>query len=117
MGAQKVTAGGYKVCWGADRDEAVKTAHTRWSNELLPGELAQVLPQPRHFEQAPELVTTDMVADNVVCGDDVDAHLQQFKAFVDAGYDEVYVSQIGPDQCGFVDFHAAEVLPRLRSQP
>jgi len=32
---------------------------------------------------------------------------------VDAGYDEVYVSQIGPDQQGMLDFYAREVLPHL----
>jgi G6PDH family F420-dependent oxidoreductase len=114
-GAGKVTAVGYKVCWGPDRDEAVETAHARWANELLPGELAQVLPQPRHFEQASGLVTPDMVAGTLVCGDDVDAHLAQFKAFVDAGYDEIYVNQIGPDQRGFFDFYATEILPQLKS--
>jgi G6PDH family F420-dependent oxidoreductase len=114
-GAGKVTAAGYKVCWGPDRDEAVKTAHARWANELLPGELAQVLPQPRHFEQASELVTPAMVADTLVCGDDVDAHLKQFKAYADAGYDEIYINQIGPDQRGFFDFYASQILPQLKS--
>lgn len=114
-GAGKTTAAGYKVCWGRDREEAVQTAHARWANELLPGELAQVLPQPRHFEQASELVTPEMVADAIVCGDDVDAHVQQFKAYRDAGYDEIYINQIGPDQQGFFDFYAAEVLPQLKN--
>ncbi|HEV2633524.1 MAG TPA: TIGR03557 family F420-dependent LLM class oxidoreductase [Actinocrinis sp.] len=112
-GQGKTTAAGYKICWGADRDKAVETAFARWPNELLPGELAQVLPQPRHFEQASELVDRDMVADAIVCGDDVDAHLKQLKAFIDAGYDEIYVNQIGPDQRGFFDFYAAEILPQI----
>ena len=43
---------GLKVCWGPDRDACVQTAHRMWPNEALEGELAQVLPSPRHFEQA-----------------------------------------------------------------
>ena len=113
-GQGKTTQSGYKVCWGADREAAIKTAHERWANEALPGELAQVLPQPRHFEQASALVTPEMVAEFVVCGDDVDAHLRKLTEYAEAGYDEIYVNQIGPDQSGFFDFYAGEILPRFR---
>jgi hypothetical protein len=34
-----------------------------WPTEQLPGELAQILPTPAHFEQAVELVSEDMVAE------------------------------------------------------
>ena len=40
----------------------MKTVHRLWPNEALPGELAQVLPTPAHFEQAAELVTEEMIA-------------------------------------------------------
>ncbi len=113
-GAGKVAQGGYKVCYGRDREECVKTAHARWANEALPGELAQVLPHPRHFEQASTLVTPEMVGDMVTCGDDVEAHLQMLTKYVDAGYDEIYINQIGPDQRGFFDFYADRILPQFR---
>ena len=97
-----------------DRDAAIKTVHARWANELLPGELAQVLPQPRHFEQAASLVTPEMVAEAVVCGDDPHAHLKMLTDYADAGYDEIYVNQIGPDQRGFFEFYAEHILPQVR---
>jgi G6PDH family F420-dependent oxidoreductase len=112
-GAGKVTQGGYKVCWGPDRHAAVKTAHERWANEALPGELAQVLPQPRHFEQAQSLVTPQMIGDTLVCGDDEEEHLRRFAEYADAGYDQIYVNQIGPDQRGFFDFYSTRILPQL----
>jgi G6PDH family F420-dependent oxidoreductase len=114
-GGAKPAQGGYKVCWDADPDQAVKIAHERWANELLPGELAQVLPQPAHFEQASELVTPEMVAEQFVCGPDEDAHVKLFRSYVDAGYDEVYVNQIGPNQRGFFDFYANRILPQLKT--
>src|SRR5205085_1584431 len=49
-GTGPVQAGG-KVCFGPDEAEAVKTAHRLWPNVGLPGELAQVLSTPSHFEQ------------------------------------------------------------------
>ncbi|ALO97368.1 LLM class F420-dependent oxidoreductase [Streptomyces olivaceoviridis] len=112
-GGAKLVSGGTKVCYGADRDECVRTVHRLWYNELLPGEMGQVLPSPRHFEQLQELVTEDMVREKSVCGDDVDEHVSALKAFADAGFDRVYVNQIGPDQRGFFDFYRTKVLPQL----
>ncbi|MFF3614802.1 TIGR03557 family F420-dependent LLM class oxidoreductase [Streptomyces sp. NPDC002580] len=112
-GGHKPVLGGLKVCWGTDRQEASKTAHRLWPNQQLPGELAQILPEPAHFEQASTLVTEDMVADSVVCGNDVDQHTEAVAAYVRAGFDEVYVGQIGPDQQGFFDFYRKDVLSRL----
>ncbi|AEW97267.1 MULTISPECIES: LLM class F420-dependent oxidoreductase [Streptomycetaceae] len=112
-GGNKPVAGGTKVCWGPDKREAVRTAHRLWANEQLPGELAQVLPTPRHFEQASTLVTEERVAENVTCGDDVDEHVATLRAFADAGFDTVYVNQIGHDHRGFFDFYRTKVLPRL----
>ncbi|MFM9373374.1 LLM class F420-dependent oxidoreductase [Streptomyces sp. Da 82-17] len=113
-GAGKPVLGGLKVCWGGDRDQAVKTAHRLWANLLLPGELGQVLPMPQHFEQATELVTEDMVRSGMTCGDDLDEHVRSVRAYEEAGFDEVYVGQIGSEQQGFFDFYGGEVLPRLR---
>jgi G6PDH family F420-dependent oxidoreductase len=106
--------GGMKVCWGEDEAQAVKTAHRLWPNEALPGELAQVLPTPEHFEQACQLVTEEMVAEAVPCGPDLDRHVEKIKAFADAGFDELYIQQIGPDQDAFFKRYREEVLPRVR---
>ncbi|MYY00260.1 TIGR03557 family F420-dependent LLM class oxidoreductase [Streptomyces sp. SID486] len=112
-GGAKPVSGGTKVCYGTDREECVRTVHRLWYNELLPGEMGQVLPSPRHFEQLHELVTEDMVRDEVVCGGDPEQHARALRAFADAGFDRVYVNQIGPDQRGFFDFYRTKVLPQL----
>jgi G6PDH family F420-dependent oxidoreductase len=113
-GAGKPVLGGLKVCWNPDRDWAVKTVHRLWPTELLPGELAQILPTPRHFEQAAELVTEQQVADAVPCGDDVDEHMESVRAYVDAGFDQVFVNQIGQQYHGFFDFYRQQMLPALQ---
>jgi G6PDH family F420-dependent oxidoreductase len=113
-GGRKPVQGGFKVCYGPDEQAAVETAHRLWANEQLPGELAQILPTPAHFEQASSLVTPDMVGEAVVCGPDADRHAENVRQFEQAGYDEVYVQQIGPDQEQFFRFWSEEVLPKLR---
>jgi hypothetical protein len=97
-----------------DESEARKTPHRLWSNEALPGELAQELPVPAHFEQATQLVTEEMVGEAFSCGPDPDKHLQQLQAYAQAGYDEIYVQQTGPEQEGFFRFYEREILPKLR---
>ncbi|MCP3801594.1 TIGR03557 family F420-dependent LLM class oxidoreductase [Allokutzneria sp. A3M-2-11 16] len=104
---------GFKVCWADTEIEGARTAHRLWPNEHLPGELAQVLPTPRHFEQASELVTEDTVREAVPCGPDPEKHVAALRKYVDAGYDEVYVQQIGPNQDAFFKAWAAHVLPRF----
>ncbi|MFD9692516.1 TIGR03557 family F420-dependent LLM class oxidoreductase [Kitasatospora sp. NPDC059146] len=113
-GAGKKVVGGVKVCWNSNREAAVEAVHRLWPTELLPGELAQVLPTPAHFEQASELVTPEMVAETVTCGDEAEEHVETVRAYVRAGFDEVYVGQIGPDQAIFFDAYRELVLPALR---
>ncbi|MGW0709557.1 LLM class F420-dependent oxidoreductase [Streptomyces sp. NPDC002643] len=115
-GGNGLVSGGLKVCWGHDREAAVRTVHRLWSNQLLPGEMAQILPTPSHFEQLRPLVTEEMVSENTLCGDDIDAHVSALTAFADAGFDRVFISQIGPGQQGFFDFYRTKVLPRLRER-
>ena len=113
-GGDKPAHGAFKVCYGEDEAEARKTAHRLWPNDLLPGELAAVLPTPTHFEQAAQLVTEEMVAEAMPCGPDSEPHREMIHQFADAGYDEVYVQQIGPNQKAFFDFYEKEILPEFR---
>jgi G6PDH family F420-dependent oxidoreductase len=113
-GAEKVVQGGLKVCWGEDAAAARRTAHRLWANDALPGELAQILPTPEHFEQASTLVTEETVTAEMPCGPDVEDHLRAIRKYEEAGFDEVYVNQIGPDQEGFFTAYRDEILPVLR---
>jgi G6PDH family F420-dependent oxidoreductase len=113
-GEEKLVAGGMKVCWAEDEQRARATAHRIWPNDALPGELSQLLPTPKHFEQASELVSEDTVVEGITCGPGLDEHLKAIRAYEHAGFDELYIQQIGSEQEGFFEFYAREVLPRLR---
>ena len=102
---------GTKVCFMADEDEARATAHRLWPNEALPGELAQILPTPSHFEQACQVVTPEMLVTPV--GPDLDAHAASLQEYADAGVDELYVQQIGAQQDAFFTTWAEDILPRF----
>lgn len=112
-GEGKPRLGGMKVCWHEDEAEARRLVHELWPTEGLPGELGQELATPAHFEQAVSLVTEEMVTENIACGPDPERHLEVIRQYVDAGYDEIYVQQIGPDQEGFFRFYEREILPKF----
>jgi G6PDH family F420-dependent oxidoreductase len=102
---------GAKVCFMDDEERALETVLRLWPNEGLPGELAQVLPTPAHFEQACELVTGEHIASPV--GPDVERHVESLQQYADAGVDELFVQQIGPEQDAFFTTWAGQVLPRF----
>jgi len=70
---------------------------------------------PTFFDQASELMTEEMVAEKTPCGNDPAVHVAAIKEYVDAGFDEVYVAQVGPDQALFLELYAKEVLPHFAS--
>ena len=100
-------------CWGEDEAHARKVAHARWPNAAIGGELSVELPLPRHYEQAAETVREEDVAETVPCGPDPERHLESIRKAIDAGFDHVYLHQIGPDQEGFFRFFEQELRPRL----
>jgi coenzyme F420-dependent glucose-6-phosphate dehydrogenase len=109
-GADKSRIGQLTVCWANDEETAVHTALEWWPNAAAPGELGQELALPRHFEQVAKLVSEDDIAAKVVCSPDPAKHRAAIQEFADAGYDHVYVHQVGPDQKGFLDFYSEEIL-------
>jgi hypothetical protein len=79
----------------------------------VPGELSQELRTPALFEQAAELVTVDSVAEKMPCGPKVQPIVDVVKKYVDAGYDRVYLSQVGPNQAEFFAFFKGELAGAL----
>jgi G6PDH family F420-dependent oxidoreductase len=102
---------GTKVCFMDTEEKARETVLRLWPNEGLPGELAQVLPTPAHFEQACELVTAEHLASPM--GPDLEQHIASLQQYSDAGVDELFVQQIGPDQDAFFTTWADVVLGRF----
>lgn len=119
-GAGKPMQAGYKVCWSRSDEAAIRVANRQWANSGLPGQAAQELAHPRLFEQLSQLVSTDMTRDSIAYGEDVRRHVDAFRPFVEAGFDEIYIAQMGgmDPECpveGFFEFYRDRVLPELRA--
>jgi G6PDH family F420-dependent oxidoreductase len=107
---------GIKVAYAPTADEGVEHAHRLWANAGVPGELAQVLPTPAHFEQVSSLVTKEMTAGSVVAGPDPKEHVEAFQPYLEAGFDQIYVANMGPHYREMITMYGEKVLPALRAK-
>jgi len=101
------------VCYAETDEEARKTAVEIWPNAGLEGPLSQELAITTHYEAAIELLTEDDIAEAVICGPDPERHLEAIREHEQAGYDHVYVHQVGRDQESFFRFYEKEILPKV----
>jgi G6PDH family F420-dependent oxidoreductase len=111
-GWDRPVQGAIKGAWDPDAAQARHTMHRLWPTDAIPGESAQLLPLPRHFEQLAQLVTEDTIS--APCGPDPAPYLEAIEAYQEAGFDEVYLGQVGGQLDGAFEFYATELLPRLR---
>ena len=111
-GGDRTCQAGFKAAYAPSEEEGARIAYEKWPNAGVPGELSQVLPSPKHFEQASQLVTQDMLKEAFVCGNDPQAHLEMIGKYADAGFDEVYVANTGPHWQGLFDLYGQHVLPK-----
>lgn len=109
-GLGKPKYGQMTVCWANDEREAKDTALRMWANSAIPGQLSQELALPMYFEQAAQLVTTEKIAESVVCGPDPEQYHAKIKEFAGAGFTHVYIHQVGHDQEGFFNFAKQELI-------
>ena len=112
-GGNGPTYGQLTICYAETEEEGKKIAHEWWPNSGLSGELGQELPTVAHFEQAVGMVDQEEATKHVVCGSDPQAHVEGIEQYVDAGYDHVYVHQVGPNQEEFFQFYEEEVVPQF----
>lgn len=113
-GNDKPCYGQVTVCWAESEAEAKAIVSTVWPNSGLTGQLSQDLRTVAHFEQAVKMLSQEQRTENIICGPDAQKHKDGIYEFIDAGYDHVYIHQIGPDQEGFFGFYQEEILPEFR---
>ncbi|MDX2819291.1 LLM class F420-dependent oxidoreductase [Streptomyces sp. PA03-5A] len=114
-GAGKPRVGQLPVSYDPDRDAAVRRAHEqfRWFgggwkvNSELPGTAA--------FASASTHVRPADVAESIPCGDDPEVFVEAVRPYVQAGFTEVALVQVGGDtQMAFLDWAEKTLLPALR---
>jgi coenzyme F420-dependent glucose-6-phosphate dehydrogenase len=112
-GRGKPKYGQMTVCVAKTEKEALETAMKWWPNSAIPGQFSQEARVPAYFQQVSKLVTPEEIKKNYVLGADPEMHLKEIRKYAEAGFDHIYVHQIGPDQETFFRFYEKEIIPKI----
>jgi hypothetical protein len=66
------------------------------------------------MKAAASLVRDDDIVQSVVCGPDPAVHIAEIRKYAEAGFDHVYIHQVGPEQEACIRFYEREIFPALR---
>lgn len=115
-GAGKSRVGQLAVSYDPDRATAVRRAHDQFRWFGLGWKVNADLPNPDSFEAATQFISEEQVSEQLACGPDVEEHVSKIKPYIEAGFDQIALVQIGGEsQRPFIDWAQRELLPALRA--
>lgn len=116
INADSRVIGQLPVCWDPDEEAAVRRAHEqfRWFGG---GWLVNAdLPTPAGFDAATRFVRPEDVASAIACGPDLDKLAESARPFLEAGFTDLAIVQVGDEgQDRFLAEAAGPLLERLRA--
>ena len=104
------------VCWDPDEQKAIERAHAefRWFGGGW--SVNADLPTPAGFTGATQFVRPEDVASSIACGPDLDKLAESARPFLDAGFTDLAIIQVGDhNQERFLAEAAEPLLERLRA--
>ena len=100
--------------WAPSEDEAQQSAHEQWRYNVLGGEVNWELRSPNDFDTATRFVRPEDMRESLLISSDPNQHVEWLSEFIELGFEELQLHQVGRDQHRFVDAFGAKVLPQLR---
>ena len=101
----------------ADLDAARDNAWRWWPNGVVPPKLLGELAQPDEFEAVAEAIGPPGIDKAVLCTTDAAPVIAAVDRFVGAGFDTVYLHQVGPDQARLAALASNELFAHYASPP
>jgi G6PDH family F420-dependent oxidoreductase len=99
------------VSIASTRDAAIDNAWTWWPQAVVPPSIMTELAKPGDFEAVAEAVGRDAIERAVLCVTEPGPIIDAIDRHVAAGYDTVYLHQIGPEQDRLEHMARQEMLP------
>jgi G6PDH family F420-dependent oxidoreductase len=104
------------ICWDPDKDKALQKAHEQFRWFAGGWAVNADLPTPAGFEGASQYVRPEDLAETIPCGPDLDEIAEAVKSYVDAGFTDIAVVQVGDEgQFEFLAQAAEPLLTKLRA--
>jgi coenzyme F420-dependent glucose-6-phosphate dehydrogenase len=101
--------------WAPSEAEALHGAHEQWRTNVLGGEVNWELRLPADFDTATRFVRPEDMRESVLISSDPGQHAAWLAEFIEIGFEELQLHQVGCNQHSFIDAFGAKVLPQLRS--
>ena len=101
------------LSWAPTEEEALQNAMTEWPNGGMPFP-KQDIKNPEDFAAMAKLVRPEDFKNRVLISSDLEQHLTHVQHYVDMGFDEIHLHNVGRNQAEFIDVFGREVLPNLR---
>jgi alkanesulfonate monooxygenase SsuD/methylene tetrahydromethanopterin reductase-like flavin-dependent oxidoreductase (luciferase family) len=101
------------VSWAESQAEAEQNALKEWPNGGMPFPKADIR-NPEDFEAMAKFVSIDNFKNRVLISPDLDQHRAHIQHYLDLGFNEVYVHNVGRNQEAFVEAYGKHVIPHLR---
>jgi alkanesulfonate monooxygenase SsuD/methylene tetrahydromethanopterin reductase-like flavin-dependent oxidoreductase (luciferase family) len=74
----------------------------------------QDIKNPEDFAAMAKLVRPEDFKNRVLISSDLEKHVAHVQHYVDMGFDEIHLHNVGRNQAEFIDVFGREVLPNLR---
>lgn len=103
------------LCWGQDGEQALQMMHERFRWSGLGWHVLPELAQPEAFLDATRYCAPEDLRDSMPHGPKLEPYLEAVRAYTEAGFDHLLLTQVGPDQAGFFEFWHRELQPALRA--
>jgi probable non-F420 flavinoid oxidoreductase len=100
--------------WGRTEQQAVDAAYQQWKYNVLGGEVNWELRSPGDFETAARFVRVEDMRESILISADPARHAAWLREFIELGFEELLLHQVGVNQREFIDVFGREVLPQLR---
>ncbi|MBI3976888.1 MAG: TIGR03557 family F420-dependent LLM class oxidoreductase [Chloroflexi bacterium] len=101
------------VSYAATGEQATEQAMTEWPNGGMRFP-KQDIRTPEDFEAIRPLVRPEDFAGRVLISADIEEHRAHVQRYLDLGFTEVYLHNVGANQEEFLQAYGRHVLPRLR---
>jgi coenzyme F420-dependent glucose-6-phosphate dehydrogenase len=101
--------------WSRTEQDALEGAYDQWRYNVLGGEVNWELRSPQDFETAARFVRPEDMRQSLLISADLDRHAAWLREYIELGFDELYLHQVGVNQSEFIEAFGRVVLPALRS--
>jgi len=102
------------LSWAPTDEEAMRNAIVEWPNGGMKFP-KQDIRSPFDFAQMAKLVRAEDFAGRMLISADTDAHRREIQRFLDLGFDQIYLHNVGRNQLAWAEVFGREVLPALHA--